>query len=130
MNRTTRRGRQEGAAELARWKEYGFESVEACLHHQEQVYDQEMRVVERHKALPKARWQRALLREQECYLGGLIAGARTMADELRRSARIGTPGHEYDPVDVTTRGWAGECDRATMSRMQHQEVSVTNGGEE
>jgi len=81
----TRRGRREGAAALARWKDDGFTSVDACLHNREQVYAEEMRTVERHKALPKRRWQRVLLREQERYLGSLLAGARMMADELRPS---------------------------------------------
>lgn len=84
MNATTKRGRREGAITLARWKEYEFTSVEACLHRQEQVYAEEMQRLERQKTLPKKRWQRALLREQERYLDGLLSGARTMADELRR----------------------------------------------
>lgn len=80
----TKRGRREGATELARWKEYGFASFEACLHRQEQVYVDEKRTLERHKALLKTRRRAAAIREQERYLDARLVGARTMAERLRR----------------------------------------------
>jgi len=84
MNATTRHGRREGAAALAQWKDDGFTSVEACLHKREQVYVDEKRRLEHYKTMPKTRRLAALLREQEYYLDGLLAGARTMAERLKR----------------------------------------------
>jgi len=130
MNGETRRGRREGAMFVAQWKEYRFPSVEACLQRQEQDYAGEMRTVERHKALQKRRWQRALLREQERYLNGLIEGARAMAARLERGDTAATSlfaTHRCDSARVSQSRPEPEC--VTKFSVTHTFTLIRKGSE-